>query len=54
MDWRVYIHIEYSDTLTRAPVVATGRDLIREIVAVPDDTMSFMEAANEVNFVVQT
>jgi hypothetical protein len=31
-----------------ASVVASGRTLIREIVALPDDTLSFLDGVDEV------
>jgi hypothetical protein len=34
--------------LNRTSVIATGRSLVREIAALPDDVMSFMHAVNEV------
>jgi hypothetical protein len=33
-----------------ASVIATGRSLVREIAALPDDSMSFMDAINEVKY----
>jgi hypothetical protein len=48
-----YSFQEHGDILTTSLVIATGRSLIREIAAMPDDSMSFIEAANEVNVDVQ-
>jgi hypothetical protein len=45
-EWVLY---QLDEVLTMASVIATGRSLVREIAALPDDMMSFMDAINEVN-----